>query len=65
MSGSERLWSYGELKIIKLHESGESSGDVATLLNERFHCGEAVRSAQDVDRIKSSGTIFTRKRDRG
>jgi len=60
----ERLWSYGELKFIKLNELSCSSEELAQKVNGKFHDGEGVRCARDIEKIKGTNTIFTRKRER-
>ncbi|MCX6695234.1 MAG: hypothetical protein NTU61_02930 [Candidatus Altiarchaeota archaeon] len=61
---SERLWSYSELKYIKVNEMNYGSEELADLVNVKFHSGEKARTPHDIDKIKSGKTIFTRKRER-
>jgi len=58
----ERLWSYTELKFIKVNENNCSSEELAEKVNEKFHKGEKARTAADMDRIKGSRNIFNHKR---
>jgi hypothetical protein len=37
---------------------------LAEKVNGKFHNGEKVRTAKDIDRIKSTNTIFSRKKTR-
>lgn len=61
---SERLWSYTELKYIMVNGLGCSSEELAEKVNGKFHDGEVVRTARDVEKIKSGSNIFTRKKRR-
>ncbi len=49
---SERLWSYSELKFIKINENNCSSDELAEKVNGKFHKGERVREAKDIEKIK-------------
>ena len=61
---SERLWSYKELKFIKVNQLSCGSDELAEKVNGKFHDGEKVRSPLDIDKIKGGNTIFTHKREK-
>jgi len=58
------MWSYSELRCVKANELSCSSEDLAEKLNVRYHNGDDIRTASDVDKIKGTNTIFTRKREK-
>ncbi|MBD3261931.1 MAG: hypothetical protein GF334_09755 [Candidatus Altiarchaeales archaeon] len=57
---SERLWSYTELRLAYIKSRQEGPEQAASFLNQKFHDGEGVRSAQDVERVLEQHPIFAR-----
>ncbi len=54
----ERLWTYPELKFIRLHQDDYSAEELRGLVNQKFHGGVEIRSERDIEKIKRGKTIF-------
>lgn len=54
----DRLWSYPEIKFIKVHSREYSNEELAQHLNEKFHNNQTVRTAIDVIKQRNKKNIF-------
>jgi len=55
------LWSYSELKFVYINLGKSPNHVIAGLVNEKFHGGNGIRSSADINKIRSSKTVFDRK----
>jgi len=54
----EKLWSYPEIKFVKVHYAEYSNEELAETLNQRFHNNAGIRTAVDVIHLKSKRSIL-------
>ena len=55
----EKLWSYKELKEVRLNVE-KPSEDIARHLNQVFHKGEAARNQVSVEKVKRTLNVLFR-----
>ena len=54
------MWTYPELKFVTVNQYRFDVNALANEVNARFHEGQIVRSAREIERIKNSRTIFNK-----
>jgi len=58
----ERMWIYPELKFIIANQYKMDSNELIAEVNGRFHGGESVRCAADIDKVLRGKNIFNKER---
>ena len=56
----ERMWTYPELKFIAVHQFKLDGQTLANEVNRKFHDGERIRTAVEIEKIKNAKTIFNK-----
>jgi hypothetical protein len=60
----ERMWTYPELRFVYANQFKVGAAELVAEVNERFHGGAQVRSAQDVQKVQKGKTIFNKEKKR-